>query len=313
MQIAKKLLSTFLLTSLLVACGTDTNKDQTKKDEAGPAMTDSNIEGAENTYAADNLAYLDANKDKEGWQVSPSGLQYKVVNEGSGVTPAPTDFVTVHYEGKLIDGTIFDSSYQRKEPATFPANRLIRGWVEALSMMKAGATWELAIPAELAYGDADRGTIPPHSTLLFKMELLSVKSQEALLEEHKNQQSAYLDENAQKDGVTVTESGLQYKVLESGNGATPTRQDQVKVHYAGRLIDGTEFDSSYRRGESITFGVTQVIPGWTEALMLMKEGDKWEIALPYTIAYGEGGAGANIPPYATLVFDVELIEVLKAE
>ena len=119
----------------------------------------------------------------------------------------------------------------------------------------------------------------------------------------------FLAENAGKEGVKTTDSGLQYKVITAGEGKSPQKSDKVTVHYRGTLIDGTEFDSSYSRNKPATFGVGQVIPGWTEALLMMKEGDKWEIVLPSKLAYGERGAGAKIPPNSTLVFEVELISV----
>jgi len=120
---------------------------------------------------------------------------------------------------------------------------------------------------------------------------------------------AFLAENAGKEGVKTTDSGLQYKVITAGEGKTPQKSDKVTVHYRGTLIDGSEFDSSYSRNKPATFGVGQVIPGWTEALQLMKEGDKWEIYLPSKLGYGERGAGAKIPPNSTLIFEVELISV----
>jgi FKBP-type peptidyl-prolyl cis-trans isomerase len=109
--------------------------------------------------------------------------------------------------------------------------------------------------------------------------------------------------------VNVTESGLQYEVLEAGSGKQPSRGNQVTVHYTGKLIDGTVFDSSVERGEPATFGVTQVIPGWVEALQMMKEGAKWRLYIPSNLAYGPNGAGGVIGPNATLIFDVELIKV----
>ncbi len=125
----------------------------------------------------------------------------------------------------------------------------------------------------------------------------------------KEEGAKFLAENAKKEGVVTLPSGLQYKVLNAGSGATPKASDSVECHYEGRLIDGSVFDSSYQRGETATFGVTQVIAGWVEALQLMKEGDKWQLYIPYNLAYGERGAGAQIPPYATLIFDVELVKV----
>lgn len=121
---------------------------------------------------------------------------------------------------------------------------------------------------------------------------------------------AYLDENAKKAGVTVTKSGLQYEVLTEGSGKSPKATDTVRCHYEGRLLDGTVFDSSFERGTPADFGLNQVIPGWTEGVQLMKEGAKFRFTIPYLLAYGEQGAGASIPPFSTLVFDVELIKVL---
>jgi FKBP-type peptidyl-prolyl cis-trans isomerase FklB len=121
--------------------------------------------------------------------------------------------------------------------------------------------------------------------------------------------NAYRAENAKKPGVQTTATGLQYKVVKAGTGRTPTANDTVTVNYRGTLVDGTEFDSSYKRGEPATFPVAGVIPGWTEALQLMKEGAQYQLVIPPELAYGERGAGGVIPPGATLVFDVELISV----
>ena len=121
----------------------------------------------------------------------------------------------------------------------------------------------------------------------------------------------FLEENAQKEGVITLPSGLQYKVLVKGEGEVPTRSDKVKVHYEGRLLDGTVFDSSYKRNEPSEFTPTQVIKGWTEALTMMPVGSKWQLYIPYELAYGERGAGEDIKPYSTLIFDVELLDIVK--
>ncbi|MBQ3787915.1 MAG: FKBP-type peptidyl-prolyl cis-trans isomerase [Bacteroidales bacterium] len=121
---------------------------------------------------------------------------------------------------------------------------------------------------------------------------------------------AFLAENKKQPGVVTTASGLQYTVLQEGTGRQPKASDTVRCHYEGRLLDGTVFDSSYRRGVPADFGLRQVISGWTEGVQLMKEGAKYRFFIPYNLAYGEHGAGADIPPYAALVFDVELIKVL---
>ncbi len=120
----------------------------------------------------------------------------------------------------------------------------------------------------------------------------------------------FLDENGKREGVHTTPSGLQYEVIEQGDGPKPEPTDQVVVHYTGKLIDGTVFDSSVERGEPATFGVTQVIPGWVEALQLMNAGSKWRLFIPSALAYGPQGAGGVIGPNSTLIFDVELIKVL---
>ena len=126
---------------------------------------------------------------------------------------------------------------------------------------------------------------------------------------HKEAGEKYLADNAKKDGVVTLPSGLQYQVLKEGNGKKPSAKDTVKCHYEGFLIDGTVFYSSIQRGEPATFPLQQVIAGWTEGLQLMQEGAKYRFFIPYRLAYGEGGAGQMIPPFAALIFDVELIEV----
>ncbi len=121
----------------------------------------------------------------------------------------------------------------------------------------------------------------------------------------------FLAKNGKRPGVITTESGLQYEIISQGNGEKPLATDKVKVHYEGKLIDGAVFDSSIARGEPVTFGVSQVISGWTEALQLMPVGSKWKVFIPQDIAYGQRGAGGSIPPYSALIFDIELISIEK--
>ena len=125
----------------------------------------------------------------------------------------------------------------------------------------------------------------------------------------KQEGEKFLAENGKKEGVITTASGLQYQVLREGNGQSPKATDTVECHYEGTLIDGTKFDSSYDRAQTATFPLNQVIAGWTEGLQLMKEGGKYRFFIPYELGYGERGAGASIPPFSTLVFDVELVSV----
>ena len=136
------------------------------------------------------------------------------------------------------------------------------------------------------------------------------KKEKEQAEENIAKGKAYLEENGKREGVITTKSGLQYEVLTEGTGKSPKATDKVRCHYEGRLVDGSMFDSSIERGEPAVFGVNQVIAGWVEALQLMSEGDKWKLYIPYNLGYGEHGAGAAIPPYSTLVFEVELLEVL---
>ena len=133
--------------------------------------------------------------------------------------------------------------------------------------------------------------------------------QAAIGDVFKKEGEDFLEANAKKEGVHVTGSGLQYKVLTQGTGEIPTPEKRVRVHYEGRLIDGTVFDSSYRRGESISFPLNGVIKGWTEGLQLMSIGSKYKFFIPYQLAYGERGAGQSIPPYAALIFTVELLGI----
>lgn len=133
------------------------------------------------------------------------------------------------------------------------------------------------------------------------------------IEKNIEDSDAFLEENKNKEGVEVTESGLQYKVIEEGTGPSPQDGDQVRVHYTGKTIDGEVFDSSVERGEPAVFGVGQVIPGWTEALKMMNVGGKWELYIPSDLAYGERGAGDRIGPNAALIFEVELLDIVEDE
>ena len=147
---------------------------------------------------------------------------------------------------------------------------------------------------------------------VFQKEITAKQAErtKSLAETNKKEGEAFLAANKGKDGVKTTSSGLQYKIIKDGNGQTPKATDTVTVNYRGTLVDGTEFDSSYKRGEPATFPLNGVIPGWTEALQMMKVGSKWQLFLPSAIAYGERGAG-RIGPNATLIFEVELISIGK--
>ena len=144
------------------------------------------------------------------------------------------------------------------------------------------------------------------------MEAKMAAKAEALTKENIAAGAKYLEENKKREGVKVTESGLQYEVLTAGSGPKPAASDTVSVHYHGTLLDGTVFDSSVERGVPAEFAVGGVIPGWTEALQLMPTGSKWKVVIPSELAYGPRGAGRDIGPHATLVFEVELLDIKKA-
>jgi FKBP-type peptidyl-prolyl cis-trans isomerase FklB len=133
--------------------------------------------------------------------------------------------------------------------------------------------------------------------------------QKEMMAKQKERGDAFLAENKKKEGVKTLPSGLQYKVIKAGTGKKPKLNDTVMTHYRGTLIDGTEFDSSYKRGQPVSFLVSGVLPGWTEALQLMEEGAKWQLFIPSNLAYGERGAGGIIGPNATLIFEIELVSI----
>ncbi|MES2603453.1 MAG: FKBP-type peptidyl-prolyl cis-trans isomerase [Pseudomonadota bacterium] len=167
----------------------------------------------------------------------------------------------------------------------------------------------------LGLGDVLRGELSPYkeNELRGALDELNRRVQRMQKQQANGMAAAgeqFLKQNATRSEVTTTASGLQYEVLQVGNGKTPTRNSTVRVHYHGTLIDGTVFDSSVQRGETIEFPVSGVIAGWTEALQLMQEGAKWKLYIPHELGYGARGAGGAIGPYSTLIFEVELIAVL---
>ena len=150
-----------------------------------------------------------------------------------------------------------------------------------------------------------------YRSLQTKMAAKMKEERQNMAEKNKAEGVAFLEENKKKEGVVTLPSGLQYKVIKEGTGASPKATDVVIAHYRGMLIDGTQFDSSYDRGEPLSIRVDRVIPGWTEALQLMKVGSKWELYIPSELAYGERGGGNVIPPNAALIFEVELLDIKK--
>jgi peptidylprolyl isomerase len=231
-----------------------------------------------------------------------SGLKVEILEKGAGKKPNVGDKVTVHYTGKLTNDTVFDSSVNRGTPFSFQlgVGQVIRGWDEGIGMLEEGTKARLTIPAELGYGNRAAGSIPPNSTLIFDVELLKVIE--------KINPKPY---DIAGKTVLKTASGLEYVKLNTTDGVQAAAGKNVKVHYTGYFEDGKIFDSSVSRGEPIDFplGKGYVIPGWDEGIALLKVGEKARLIIPYQLAYGEAGRPGAIPPKATLIFDVELIEV----
>ena len=237
----------------------------------------------------------------EEFTTTKSGLKYRIRRQGKGQKPAAQDTVSVHYKGWLDSGKEFDSSYARGESIEFPLKGVIAGWTEGMQLVGKGGMIELEIPHQLGYGDKGTSGIPGKATLHFIVELLEVTEGPKPLE------PGAIDKDAPEE-FTTTESGLKYRVRRQGKGKKPTAKDTVSVHYKGWLDNGKEFDSSYARGESISFPLNGVIKGWTEGMQLVGQGGMIELEIPYQLGYGEQGT-RGIPGKATLHFIVELLEV----
>ncbi len=236
-------------------------------------------------------------------ETTPSGLAHKLITKGQGTThPSSWDSVTVHYSGWTTDGKMFDSSVKRGRPATFGLKGVIPGWTEGLQLMVEGEKRRFWIPVELAYNNAPG---KPRGMLVFDVELQSIKP-------GKKPIPAPADVAAAPAAAIKTKSGLAYKVLEEGKGKSPHAWDRVEVNYTGWMTSGEMFDSSIQRGRPATFGVGQVIKGWTEGLQLMKEGQKSRFWIPGDLAYGDKARRPGAP-HGMLVFDVELLKIIPMD
>jgi FKBP-type peptidyl-prolyl cis-trans isomerase len=236
---------------------------------------------------------------------TPSGLAYVVLQPGTGTDhPTPQDDVRVHYSGWTKDGKMFDSSLSRKPPtpAKFGVTQVIKGWTEGLQLMTVGEKVRFWIPGELAYGDPPKRPGAPAGQLTFDVELLEIIKPPPPPEVPK-------DVAAAPASAKKTASGLRYRVLTPGKGKDHPKPDsQVRVHYSGWTPDGKMFDSSVTRGEPITFGLNQVIKGWTEGVQLMVVGEKTRFWIPAELAYGKTPERPGAPA-GPLVFDVELLGI----
>jgi peptidylprolyl isomerase len=231
-----------------------------------------------------------------------SGLATKVLTPGKGnVHPKDVDQVKVHYTGWTSDGKMFDSSVARGEPTSFGVTQVIAGWTEALKLMVVGEKRRMWIPAKIAYGETARPGYPA-GQLTFDVELLEIISPPETPK----------DVAAPPADAKKTASGISYKVLKKGTGKEhPTATSRVRVHYSGWTKDGKMFDSSVTRGEPTSFGLNQVIPGWTEGVQLMVVGEKTRFWIPGKMAYGDEPKRPGAPS-GQLTFDVELLDIQAA-
>ena len=256
---------------------------------------------AEDIPAPEDVAAAPAEAEK-----TASGLASKVIKAGTGKEmPSAEDTVTVHYSGWETSGKMFDSSLKRGEPASFPLNRVIKGWTEGLQLMVVGEKRRFWIPADLAYGDKPSRPGGPSGTLCFDVELLKIKKAPKIPEVPENVAAVPAD-------AVKTASGLASKVLKKGTGTEmPKITDKVTVHYSGWDKTGKMFDSSVMRGEPTSLPLDGVIKGWTEGLQLMVVGEKRRFWIPADLAYGEVAQQPGAPA-GMLCFDVELLDFKPA-
>ncbi len=302
---------TLALSLGLAACNTKTEEPKAEPAKALPAATTAPEAAPKTTTPAPSAAAAaeahgipapaDVAAAPADAKKTASGLASKVLTPGKGtVHPKDVDQVKVHYTGWTKDGKMFDSSIPRGEPTSFGVTQVIAGWTEALKLMVVGEKRRLWIPANIAYGETARPGYPA-GQLTFDVELLEIVSPPEVP----------TDVAAPPPTAKKTASGLAYRVLKKGTGKEhPTATSRVRVHYSGWTKDGKMFDSSVTRGEPTSFGLNQVIPGWTEGVQLMVVGEKTRFWIPGKLAYGDEPKRPGAPS-GQLTFDVELLDIQK--
>ncbi|HEY7799914.1 MAG TPA: FKBP-type peptidyl-prolyl cis-trans isomerase [Hyphomonadaceae bacterium] len=249
-----------------------------------------------------------------GWkevQKLPNGVEYVIIRkgDGKGAFPNAIDQVEVQYEGRLAkNGEVFDSSYERGEPATFPLNRVIPGWTEGLQKMQPGDEFMFWIPWDQAYGEEGQGPIPAKADLMFRVELIKVTPAVAADQQAWAKVTPWPTDSNE---VVRKTSGLEYMIVESGdeNGLSPDDNDFVYVHLEGRLEDGSLVDSTYETQAPLRFPMADLTPGWAELMKGMRPGDHWMVRMPPNLMYGAEGDG-RIPANANVIFEVRLDTVI---
>jgi len=259
--------------------------------------TTSEFEDYDNTP---DLEFLEENAQREDVTVTDSGLQYRVIKNAEGVVPGDEAAIVINFIGTLVDGSEFNDSYEQSIPPNIVVQELLPGLREGVQLMNTGAIYEFVLPADLGYGNTPPQGIPPGATLIYELELIHDNSLDPI----------FLEENAENEDVVVTESGLQYRIIEEGSGAAPDSSSVVDVEYTGTFIFGITFDTSRETEGPAQFAVGDVIRGFSEGLQLMQEGGRYELFLPAELAYGDNPP-RSIYPGATLIFDVELVSVVN--
>ncbi len=236
---------------------------------------------------------------------SKSKFKYYVVEKGNGELLKKGDNAYVHYTGFLSDGSIFDSSHKKGKAVriTVGGGQVFKGWDLGLQLMAEGSKYRFVFPAKLAYGKKGfKNIVPPHETITMDVEIVKITPEIPVVKW-----------DASASDTLETDSGLKYIVFNSGAGEFISNEEVVEVHYSGYFLNGELFDSSVKREEPIKFpiGAGVVIDGWDEGLKLMKKGAKFQFIIPAHLAYGEEGAPPQIPSNATIIFDIEVISIMK--
>lgn len=247
-----------------------------------------------------DLAFLEENAQRDDVIVTESGLQYRVIEEGDGILPTAESVAVFDFIGKFVDGEEFNNTFNSDQPVIASMISLPAGLREGLQLSPLGSRYEFVLPPDLAYGNNPPAGIPRGAVLIFEVELI-----------HSNNYDAqFLEENASREDITVTESGLQYRIIEEGNGASPGASSRVSVEYTATFIYGNVLDDSRNTEGPASFGLQGVISGFSEGLQLMQEGARYEFFIPGDLAYGsQPPPNSPIYPDATLIFDIELISV----
>ncbi|REL29080.1 hypothetical protein DYD21_14565 [Rhodohalobacter sp. SW132] len=248
-----------------------------------------------------DLQFLEDNAQRDDVTVTESGLQYRVVEDSVGISPTEETTIIIDFVGSFVDGSEFNNTYEAGQPAIARVENLISGLREGVQLMTIGSIYEFVLPSELALdsnGNPLQG-IPRGAALIYEIELIHDSAYDSI----------FLEENALEEDVVVTDSGLQYKIIEEGDGDSPGATSTVQVNYTGTFIFGEIFDQSPESMPS-EFPLNDVIEGFSEGIQLMNEGATFEFYIPAELAYGDNpNPQSPIYPGATLIFEVELVSI----